>query len=540
MAHPACFTAGEKGAMRVRVPSRIFNTDYLERIIKMSLQAWITPAISDEYIMSKSPKGLFTQSTIRVFKGGRYSESFVINADKITPDIMPSVEFDDCPGSVLPEVQIRHVLRWWQSGTWRKRTEEPVLVPELLTNNPNFVQTIPGNRNLFPTDKLDSEELLPISIAFYRNHQFWVTIKIPEDCKSGCYHMRISLSSRDEKLAEVKWNIVVLPIELPECPLSYSVFYRSCLGTSEGTNETRQKSEDDYYKDLCNMKEHGILYPSIYEPILSDTFEKAIELRRKAGICVSPLYCTRFHAFPGDKRQVDTGITLEEKRAEFEQAILKFFKLGIKTVYAYAFDEGKGMELTSQFPVWNMAQSMGLKVQTTSNRSQDLFEVAGNRPDLVVIGGLQFNELFYPEVIKGWNEGGTPVWAYEVTIPELPAAWRSRYGLELMMNGLSGACPYAWQSHDGQSVWVDDDSPSTLRDHTFTLPGKNGPIDTRQYEGFSAAGEDVKLLRKLIELGGTVPNYPKSEKAPPYAAFKGQDLYLIRDNMIDQIMDILY
>ena len=502
----------------------------------MSLIAWTTTAISDNYILSDTPSvENKTKQHIRMCRNEFYSASFCVRSNEQIDGLKIHKSWKLYQGSILPEVRIRHVAKWWQSGRNRK-PGVPLIVPEMLVNDPTFVApTSTIKINVFGTGYTDSDELQPIDLPANHTHQYWVTIHTPDDCQPGRYVCEVEIQGSDDKVLNIiKCEIEILPFELPESDIIYSIFYRAHLNIKTPINDkqrmdTKRKSESQYCADLKNMKEHGIKYPTIYEFVNSPNFERAIELRRGMGISVDPLYHMRFdcglNTYSVNKDNVHTT-DLKDREIEYLASIVKCQKLGIKQIYGYTTDETRGGESEAQRPYWDLAHKHGIKIMMTTYWSapiSDVYVEAGNDIDIVIISQGYWAKANLPEYINGWLDGGTKIWRYETNSAQNPYWVRERFGIELVFYGATGSCVFAYQG--GGNNW--DDFESKGRRCQYTLPALSGPIDTINYEAFTTAVYDARYASLLKRLGGEI-------------SLSTRPLDETREQMIDEIMDILY
>ncbi len=506
----------------------------------MTLKVWAVPAISDNYIRGNTISADTADLQAQMCRGQYESLSFCVRSDVPIEGLTTHVKYHVYAGLSLPTLRFRHVASWWQKAKGvRTEGPSPVIVPEMLVNDPNFVVMVIQS-NEYPTDLVDAESIQPIHLEANHTHQFWITVHVPDDCLPGSFAGDIELRVGGQTLAKELFEITVLPFELPKLDIVSSIFYRADLNSENESNldVPRQKSEKDYLADLENMLRHGVDRPTIYQPFSDGRlFERAIELRRQAGVVVDPLYCTRFECgWNGDT----TEINLLKTKVEYLEGIRRCNDLGIRDIYAYADDEAKRYKITRQFSYWNLAHECGLKFIASSGDASDLHKHAGNRPDIVLVnqGWFDYNDL--PEYISDWHANGTDVWRYGMTSPHLPECFRWRNGLEVWCHGVRGICNFAYQDAAAVAtgVWkLDIPGRRPSHDTTFTLPARTGPIDTIQYEGFAAGLVDIRYAQMLESLGGNPREYIQLPKWPQYAP---ADMYGILDRIIDDIMDRLH
>lgn len=479
----------------------------------MNIQTWPVQAISDTHIFPSTPPSLNdggVRQCVRVAKGERRAVSFCVWSeeplDKLTVrGEWIAVDSGEIYRDVMPSIDIRYAMVWWQAGVSTVWTPKPILQSELLVKDPRFV--VPSSTvgvNEYPTDQVDAEVLQPIDLPANHTQQYWIDIVVPSNCTHGDYQFSLALSVGGEIVERVTVEINVLPFTLPASDMIYSMFYRAHLDPNVAPKlQQHVKSKRDYFADLKNMKAHGITQPSIYEFIDSPYFEDAIKLRRLAGVCVDPLFHSRLDV------GLNFGVTdLQTREIEFLKAKLKCEKLGIKQIYGYATDEAHGKKVNEQFPYWSLASKydVGILATTYWPHIHDLHERADGRIDIAVINQGYPQKAGLPEIIASWRNMGVDVWRYEISSSQLPDRVRRRSGLELVDSGFSGCCNYAYQTPDGPDIWTDEDGGGDGRDCCYTYPGGGGPIDTRHYEGLAAGVVDTQYVTLLKLLGGSVPS----------------------------------
>jgi hypothetical protein len=132
--------------------------------------------------------------------------------------------------------------------------------------------------------------------------------------------------------------------------------------------------------------------------------------------------------------------------------------------------------------------------QTNATRLGN-FDVTGGIEDLFVcLGSLRESES------ARWHSKDRLIYSYQNPTGgyEIPETYRLNYGLLLWQFGYDGAMPYAYQDGGG-SAWNDFDS-DRHRDHSFSYPTLDRPVDTIQWEGFREAVDDVRYLSTLLGL----------------------------------------
>ena len=331
-----------------------------------------------------------------------------------------------CGDHVLPAsaIDIRHVKCWWQAGVPIADLTHPSLTPELLLKDPAFVAVDDENRKNVVRDSdapWDAKTLQPISLPSGTTHQFWVTVHIPEDIPPGEYEGSLRLTADNAPPFLMPISIEVLPFRLEKPLLRYAIYYRGVL-TDEakpnihGTGRTPQR----YLAEMRNLKAHGITHPTCYEPF-GENLDRAIQLRRQAGIDVDPFYSLGFRI-----GEVETEEELKQLAERVRAARAHLAKHGIRELYVYGKDERVGDGLVAQRPVFEAVRAAGAKVYIACYAGA--FELVGDLVDHANHSGPP-----NAEEAKKWHSAGHEVFNYgnpQSGVP-LPAVYRRNYGLAL-------------------------------------------------------------------------------------------------------------
>lgn len=535
----------------------------------------IVPAISDSYVLENYvPAEIDSLPVIELVAAPDEHEpaSFVITAHEDLNDLLVGFsEITDAEGRPLvgASLDIRIVKRWFQRIF--ASMSDPVnprlrrLTPELLVYDDKLIKTegtdnylrlidgsythisAPGRvrQELTPTaDEFpveDADELQPLTLKNGENRQLWLTLFVPPGAAPGIYSATVTVSQSDKRLVNIPVEIEVLPFELAEPVIDYSIYYRGKLDRKwpEGTVSSEYKSRAQMLSDFKNMAAHRILNPAVYQYFSTGLLDDVLELRRQAGLDNSKLF---YLGVP--QASVKSDAPVSPQLAPTIRTVLKAAAdFGVEDIYFYSRDEAKGDELRSQFSHWDAIKAAGGKVMAagwqTSNQSKGNFDISNGEEDLFVsLGALRYQEA------RRWHSKAKLIYSYQNPTGgwEIPETWRRNYGLLLWQNEYDGAMPYAWQ-HAYGNVWNDFDS-YLHKDHNFTYPTVSGQIDTTQWEGLREAADDVRYLSTLmaaIESAEAVESPALTEAKAWLVELKtrplGQDdLDQIRAEMVAHIM----
>jgi len=504
--------------------------------------------------------------SITVSRNEFESASFIINAQKDLSGITFSVpNLYNAQGNSIPAdaIDIRTVKVWYQCHNPEDENypglelKETVLTPELLlkddslvkvdyVNKTNYLKvSINGSQQYidisnpagtFPRDAKihDTPSLQPFSMMMNENKQIWLTVYIPFSTPTGQYSGDITITTPSETPVIVKINVKVLPFELEPAPLEYGLYYLGTLPAiaseeqKEGINSV-WKSPEQYSLELQDMKDHGVLYPTIYQwydnwtPYIQ-TFKLALSLREQTGLPNDHIYI--FSLETGNSTDPSKLTVLADNVIQLKNVTSQY---GYQEVYIYGIDEAGGDILRSERSAWQTVQKSGAKVFVASWKNSELIDNMGDILDLAVLG----TEMNKTQALL-WHNYGHKIFLYnqpQVAI-ENPEIYRRNYGFVLWNAGYDGAIDFAYQFMYGKSIWNDFDN-ANIRDHVFAYPTSNGVIDTIQWEGWREGVDDTRYLATLIKHEGSDTS---ARAIVADSLSTGENMASIREKVIGQIL----
>ena len=155
------------------------------------------------------------------------------------------------------------------------------------------------------------------------------------------------------------FTVEVLPFTLEQPALRYSIYYRGRLAEDlKGVIGSKWKSPTQYLAEMRNLKAHGVTHPTCHQDFDNpQLLDRAIELRKQAGIAVDPFYTlglqTRGYTSPKD---------LETLKERVRSCLAHVHRHGIKELYIYGIDEASGEVLKSERASFKAAHEAGVKV----------------------------------------------------------------------------------------------------------------------------------------------------------------------------------
>ncbi len=493
----------------------------------LPVQVYIIKPVTSQKILPNTPVSAFPlagntgNDTIRISacRGEFEPASFVIRPTVNVTGVMIDVtDLKDSNGNTIPKsrVDIRLVKCWYQAGIKSIEKEGgKFLVPELLLKDDSLVKVdqaaqmnyvritvngisqyidITSPNAVFPADAEihDAKVLQPFDAEANTNKQIWITIQVPKSAKSGVYKGRVTLKDGSQILGVTNIMLTVLPFDLKESVMDYGLYYIGKLRSGKVlVPNSEYKSEGQYAAELQNMKDHGVLYPTLYQ-YYDTMLGRSLSIRKKVGLPTDKLYALQVN--PGSDSNIVSSPTLLNNIAKWKALASQY---GFQNLYIYGKDEATGNALLSQRGVMYAAHTAGVKTFVACYKGAA--DAIGDLLDLPILSGY-----YKPHEVKKWHQLGKKVfiYGYPQAGVEDAALYRRNYGLGALCNGYDGVMNYAYQREFGQ-IWNDFDSYAKAfqyRDHVFAYPTSDGVIDTVQWEGFREAIKDVRYLTTLASV----------------------------------------
>jgi len=484
------------------------------------------------------------------------SASFIITAQKDLSGIQISVPtLYNAQGNSIPAaaINVRTVKVWYQASANDVWVGTPgyYLAPELLLKDDSLVKvdyvtrtnylkvTINGieqyidisNPNaVFPSNAQihDTPSLQPFSLKANENKQIWLTVHIPNNTPAGDYYGDITLSAPSETPVKMNFSVTVLPFDLEPSPIEYAIYYRGRMPSApvEGISSD-WKTPEQYSRELQNMKEHGVLYPTFYEygGVSEQNIKLGFSLRNKTGLPTDRLY----YVGPEIDRENVNDQPMIQRMVSQNNALAAPYGYPASGIYYYGMDEVSGDVLQSERTAMQTIHTSGSKVFAACY--SDAVDIVGDLLDVAVVAGA-----LDPTQAAQWHSYGKEIFSYanpQVGV-ENPELYRKNYGFALWNAGYDGAMDYAYQGEVG-FIWNDYDLVSVTRnrDHVFAYPTSNGLVDTIQWEGWREGVDDTRYLASLMKKDGS----DTSARALIAGSLSnGDNMTTIRKKVIQQIL----
>jgi len=417
----------------------------------------------------------------------------------VTVEVTDLIEINENYGkrrSSIPKekVDIRIVKCWYQAGVKLNDITHKVLTPELLLHDDDLV-VVDHDRQVNIIKNIDSirdsDHLQSFIVPQHQNKQVWLTAHIDKDVLPGKYQGKISILVGGTCRFELKLEIDVLPLTLPNPIIEYMLFYHGQLTQSDEMHEGMiKKSEAQMAYELLDMKEHGLTNCTVSHQMSrnKDNWESdwvdldhMLTLRKTVGWDTKPLLYLDWHPVYKD----DLNSYIRKVRDVVNFAHIH----GIDNIYIYGVDEKKGIDLFKLRPLYNAVHEAGAKNFVACTEDFLLYVpdllytpiLSGKPPAyfMTLLQKLNIDALTYGKPQAGYEE---------------PETYRKNFGIQLVMDGFSGVLDFAYQT---EPSWNDFTGPD-YRSHTMAYPTSNKPIPTIQWEGWREGVNDVRYLTLLL------------------------------------------
>jgi len=509
--------------------------------LPLTVHSWDAMGSDRVLPFSRSDLGLELESLqIRLAPGEWEPASFVVRA---ASDLI-SLEFEvgnlrSANGVELSagSVSVRVVKPWFQDGGRSvRRGKRRQLVPELLLHDDSLVRVDLESRQNFirveedgvsryvrisqPEDRIpttavvrDSDVMQPFSLRSKERREIWLTTHVDSKTLSGVYEGSLRIRVDGAVVRAVHLSVEVLPFELEAPALQYGIYYRGQLisrlneaGRVDTINgepvirSARWKSEAQYRRELRDIAEHGMDYPTLYHYSWKDLkgVERALPLREAEGFELNELYVVGISV--GAQK---TRSELARLESQVSRWLSSLKRLGVGTVFFYGIDEAEGEILASQRASWSAVRRVGGRVFTAikagnSNLVGDVLDVA------VVAYDLD------PQEARRYHEHGGRIYSYANPQAgvEDPSVYRSNYGFRLWSAGYDGCMLFAYQyglRRRHGDIWNDFDGSTRYREILFTYPTDGDIVSTVQWEGLREGVDDVRYLSTLMTQIAALP-----------------------------------
>lgn len=526
----------------------------------------VTKPMTDDWILPSTSMG--APSNVISIEGcpsQSVPATFTVHAEAAITGLLPIAGSLAGAGGCIPSgsIDIKVVKCWWQARPTSRTSRQwmkygyPVsagapreLTPELLLNDPSLLQTSGQDNYLKKTDGSyvkvseesigaspsapsaaamnvrDSETLLKADIPAGSNLQYWVTIRIPDDCQPGTYTGQILLGS----VGAVEVQVEVLALELEPCPMPHVMFTFMLPGSA--TIGTRQKSQDQIAAELKSLCRPGV---SLSLECQSDSAIRfMLGQMRQDGVSGTELQ------FTGLTYLMDVASSDAAHLAELKKQVLRVVAVcaeyGFTEVYFHGIDEAAASAIAGQKANFDAVHAAGGLVYVDGYTG--VFAAAQ-------AAGAKIDLIYWPTFpgaaeVANWHGIGAKIGMYgdPHSGVALAATFRRNYGLRLWQAGLDGAQIF-WQWNSGGLIWSDFCNTTYVQE-VMAYPTADGCVETVELQAQREAVTDLRYLATLQKaIDEASGNTTAAEEYLTWlytANLAGADLDEIRSTLADHIL----
>ncbi|MDP7397628.1 MAG: hypothetical protein QF541_12220 [Lentisphaeria bacterium] len=532
----------------------------------------ITPPINNEAILDgqRLPDVCTDGQVMKILcaRGEYEPASFLVLTERPLKNVMVTVDDLTGPAGVLDSdtVDVRIAQKFYRVITW-----ESVTMPWVLVHDPAMYTIIDRPQkwateiteenwdhsgghtleeyqngytktNELNKELIDTNTLQPADITGSR--QFWLTLHVPEDAKSGSYRGDVTITAANAESATLTLEVTVPSFDLLPPQFEYSIYYPTQLERPTTTDGQREKyhpvTEQQYLAENRNMAVHGCLNPCLYAGPEQDEagnihfthLSRLLDLREQAGMPKGVM----LYLMDGAGMILKTGELTEQetqRNIEVARTTVAWAKArGYKGALFMGADEYAGSRLHAMRESYASVSEGGSGIWVAGGR--DLVTDMADVVDVPVFahpGALAVDQqvqwqvdaiawLLHPERTPNWDpeiflspsyqnlitrthEKGNKIFTY--FDPQggqpFPEYHRRHRGLGLWKTGIDGTMTWAYIHIWSKTVRTDDpaikDNGVGHSPNSFVLRGPAGPLDTLSWEGYREGCDDARYLATL-------------------------------------------
>lgn len=502
-------------------------------------------------------------------------------------------DFKSKDGAVIPASAIdKKVVKCWYQANWNSyfNSGNQILVPDLLLNDDtlvkvdeikrknflridypegakycdvnfsgNFENVKPFNYCIEPVK--DAKTLQPVKLTPGRGTQFWLTVHVPQDAKSGLYTSRVQTRCDGKDTGTFDITLRVYPFELPRAKTAYNLnedYITFIIGVNLGVYAGMTKDLDEAARilkmDYANMAAHNIHHPGVAvfdgSKRSEEVFLRDVALQKEAGMSLKPV-CSAGAADDGgfirnEGKEERTPEDYKKNQEEFKKkmelvlpVVQKAF--GHNDIHFYGIDEAQHPgTLRAMAPYRDILFRMGAKVFTSGWHDNYLYLPAYENIH------AQAAEIAKP-IADRWHaiKGKLVCYAGPFAGPDNPDLMRRSHGMKMYRADYDGFFMLSYAS--GLHLW-NERVNGRYRNFTMAYPTVNGPVNSIAFEGLREGLDDIRyatLLRQLAEecfASGNQDAIYTAKKAIAWFELTDADkvdLDLLRMEMADHIIQMM-
>ena len=556
--------AGLCGIASVASCGEAVSKDYQTYVIRPALNN--DPILADEAL----PVQCRDETVMKMMcaRGEYEPASFLIKTDRPLQGVMVTASpLCGSAGTLGAEiVDVRIAQKFNMAITWTRETMPWVLVHDpgmikIVDHMPKYYRELkaedwehPGGGsleaykaghskiNLLVKELIDTDTLQAADIEDFR--QFWLTVRVPEDAKSGTYQGTVTITAANASTTTLTLEVTVPTFDLLVPQFEYSVYYPTALDRPELHQTLKDRynaiTEQQYLAECRNMVAHGCTNPCIYGGPEQDEagnihfthLTRLLDLREKAGMPKGvPLYLG-----DGAGMSFKEGELTEQERQrniEVVKATVAWAKSrGYTTAYMMGADEFSGDRLRNMRESYESVKAGGggIWVANQGDFAQimpelimrpilshpgshivdhhqqwhvDAIDSLMHRARLVKWNPALWQMPHYQHSIKAAHEAGHKIFSYfdPQGGMQVPEQHRRHRCMGMWKSGLDGTMTWAYIHIWTPTARLDDaamkEGGLPWSQNAFVIRGPEGVLDTLSWEGYREGYDDARYLATL-------------------------------------------
>ncbi|MEO2017878.1 MAG: hypothetical protein ABGZ53_26300 [Fuerstiella sp.] len=396
--------------------------------------------------------------------------------------------------------------------------------------------------NTLAKELIDANTLQPADVENFR--QFWLTVHVPEDAKSGTYNGAVTIMAANAAPTTLTLQLKVPSFDLLPPRFEYSAYYPTMLERPETTDAQREKynpiTAQQYLAECHNMVAHGLTNPNIYVGPEQDEvgnihfthLSRILDLREQAGMPKGVM----LYLMDGAGMIIKEGeLTEQQKQRNIQvaQATAAWARSrGYSGALFMGADEYSGDRLRAMLDSYASIRAGGSGIWVANQGDfVDIMPDLLDRPILShkgahIVDGhqqwqmgsrdflmnrtrlLKWNPALwlmphYQRSIKAAHEHGHKIFSYfdPQGGMQVPEQHRRHRGLGLWKSGLDGTMTWAYLHIWTRTAQLDDpsmqDAGIPWSQNAFVIRGPQGVLDTLSWEGYREGYDDARYLATL-------------------------------------------
>jgi PKD repeat protein len=373
---------------------------------------------------------------------------------------------------------------------------------------------------------------IPFGMFSGENVKVSVRVKVPDGTPPGNYSVKLGVNSTGTWPRMFNLTVWVLPFTLVDNTFTHNIYNVESLNSAysdtpaQYTDSQYAVTEGNYTIMLQNLKDHGVLHPSVETGTSGCTAstETMLDLRDALDFPTDMLFLRGYNYAVGSANQSNTAITNAVNMVD--TCIAMATTHGYSEVYFYGRDEPTAEQNIYDRVMYENITAHGGKIYQALSTNLTVH----NMDDYVAMP-VSVNESvgtypWVPSVDGTWldianrnhsHAAGNKILAYSnpQSAIEYPQTYRRNYGLLLPRWDFDGGMPYQWYRHQNETVATLDKNSTWNEYHRavgttggwykpggMVYPLFGGYTNTLQWDEYGEGTVDQQYYLTLVDVNG--------------------------------------